>query len=291
MRKHILAASLALGLTLTAGLAQAAEIKLATWNLEWMTARPAGDPALPADVVPKQPQDLDRLRHYADALDADVVAFQEVDGPAIAARLFPADRYALQFIDEDVVQQVGLAIHRDIPVERNPDVTGLDLYPEARHKLRDGLDVTLHLPGAATLRILAVHLKQGCQRDTLALSHRPACRMLRAQAEVLKNWIARRRAENVPFVVLGDFNRWMEGDDDFLATLQAPVPLLRATAGHASPCWGGERFIDHILAGDAARDWLRPETLRVLVYRETGDEWRERLSDHCPVSVRLDTPG
>ena len=33
--------------------AAAAELKLATWNLEWLTLRPAGDPALPADVQPK----------------------------------------------------------------------------------------------------------------------------------------------------------------------------------------------------------------------------------------------
>jgi hypothetical protein len=31
--------------------------------------------------------------------------------------------------------------------------------------------------------------------------------------------------------------------------------------------------------------------LRVLRYRETGAEWKERLSDHCPVSVRLAVPG
>ena len=40
-----------------------------------------------------------------------MVAFQEVDGVAAAARVFsiPA-RYALVAIDEDVVQRVGLAV-------------------------------------------------------------------------------------------------------------------------------------------------------------------------------------
>jgi len=28
----------------------------------------------------------------------------------------------------------------------------------------------------------------------------------------------------------------------------------------------------------------------VLVYRETGAAWKRRLSDHCPVSVRLHVP-
>jgi hypothetical protein len=44
------------------------------------------------------------------------------------------------------------------------------------------------------------------------------------------------------------------------------------------------------LLGGAARAWLLPDTLRVLTYRETGEAWKERLSDHCPVSVRLHAP-
>ena len=69
-----------------------AELKLATWNLEWLTTN---DRDLPADVHPKQPEDIDLLRRYAGELDADVIAVQEVDGPAIAARVFPPDRYSI----------------------------------------------------------------------------------------------------------------------------------------------------------------------------------------------------
>ena len=72
--------------------------------------------------------------------------------------------------------------------------------------------------------------------------------------------------------------------------LQEAAPLIRVTEGHSSPCWGSESFIDHIILGDTARDWLVPDSLRVLSYRETGAEWKERLSDHCPVSVRLRLP-
>jgi len=37
--------------------AQARELKVATWNLEWLTLRPAGDPVLPENVVPKRAED------------------------------------------------------------------------------------------------------------------------------------------------------------------------------------------------------------------------------------------
>ncbi|MBV9736347.1 MAG: endonuclease/exonuclease/phosphatase family protein [Acidisphaera sp.] len=273
------------------GAAVARELKLATWNIEWFTLRPTGDPALPHDVTGRQPDDVARLRRYADALDADVVALEEVDGPTAAARLFPPDRYALHFTGDAVVQRTGLAIRRGLTFTANPDLTALDVYPpEAKFQLRSGADVTLDLPDRQKLRVLAVHLKTGCREDPLSGSRRRACETLREQVPPLAGWIAQRRAEGVPFVVMGDFNRWMDGSDQLLAALERAAPLVRATAGHDSPCWGGEPFIDHILAGGPARAWLEPQSLQVLVYRETDPSWKERLSDHCPVAVDLALP-
>ncbi len=269
--------------------ARAGELKLATWNLEWLTARAAGDSALPADVRPKRPEDIDRLRRYGELLAADVVAFQEVDGPEMAARIFPPERYLVHLTGDQVVQRTGLAIRRGLSFTVNPDLTALDLYPNARFRLRSGADITLFL-SSGPLRLLAVHLKTGCREDPLFGSARPQCAMLAAQLPPLESWIAARRAEATPFVLLGDFNRWMHGRDAFWAGMNDAAPLVRATAGRSSPCWGGGGFIDHVIAGGAAAAWMQPETLRVLVFRETGQDWKMRLSDHCPVSVRFRTP-
>jgi endonuclease/exonuclease/phosphatase family metal-dependent hydrolase len=267
----------------------AAELKLATWNLEWLTLRPAGDPVLPADVRPKDAADIGRLRRYAEILAADVVAFQEVDGPEVAARVFPPGRYALVLTADRVTQRTGFALDRRLRFTANPDLVALDPYPGARHRLRSGADVTLDLP-EGRLRLLAVHLKQGCRQDRLAEENPPACATLRLQLAALQGWVARRRDEGIAFVLMGDFNRWMDGHDQFWPALNAAAPLRRATAGRSSPCWGGGGFIDHIIAGGAARAWMQPETLRVLVYRETGPQWRDHLPDHCPVSVRFLLP-
>lgn len=268
--------------------AQAAELRVATWNLEWLTTRPAGDPALPEDVRPKHSEDIDALRRYALMLDADVIAFQEVDGPEVAARVFPPERYVIVTTADDVVQRVGFAIRRGISFVRNPDLAGLVVFPNAVHRLRSGADITLELPGAR-LRLLAVHLKTGCNHDRLSSASR-VCETLRLQVAPLQGWLAQRREEGVPFVLLGDFNRRMDGRDELLAALTATAPLLRATEGRASPCWGGNSFIDHILAGGAARAWMQPDTLRVMVYRETNEAAKQQLSDHCPVSVRFRLP-
>jgi hypothetical protein len=82
----------------------------------------------------------------------------------------------------------------------------------------------------------------------------------------------------------------MDHREAFYAGLQQAAPLSRATEGRTSPCWGGGGFIDHIIAGGAARGWMQQGSLRVLVYREQGQAARARLSDHCPVSVRLVLP-
>lgn len=273
---------------LLAAPARATEIKIATWNLEWLTLRPAGDPALPTDTIPKTAADHAVLRRYAEMLGADVVAFQEVDGPDAAAQVFPPDRYTLVMTNDPVIQRVGFAIRRGLAFERNPDLVALDIYPQAHFRLRSAADVTLVINGIR-LRLLNVHLKSGCHYGRLSSGSR-VCDTLGRQVAPLQGWIAQRAAEAAPFILMGDFNRRMDGNDELLAALRRAAPLDRATEGRATPCWGGNSFIDHIIAGGAARAWMQPETIRVLVYRETVPAAKEHLSDHCPVSVKLILP-
>ncbi|HQT75922.1 MAG TPA: endonuclease/exonuclease/phosphatase family protein [Rhodopila sp.] len=262
----------------------ATELKIATWNLDWLTTRATGDADLPADVTTRTDEDFGRLAKYARDLNADVIAIEEVDGYAAASKLFPRDAYSIHFTRDHVVQRVGIVVRRGLHYDVNPDLTAL-----SEHHLRSGADITLHLPGG-DLRILAVHLKKGCRNVPMPRAHSRSCLELKDQIAPLADWINARAQEHVPFLILGDFNRWMDGRDTFLASLTQIAPLVRATAGHSSPCWGGENFIDHILAGGEAADWIEPDSLRVLVYRESGHEWQDRLSDHCPVSVRLRAP-
>ncbi|WP_424811148.1 endonuclease/exonuclease/phosphatase family protein [Roseococcus sp. YIM B11640] len=279
---------IALALLLAAPL-QAAEIKLASWNIAWLTLRHAGDPALPRDLATRRPADFERLAAYARRLDADVVALQEVDGTDAAARVFDPAQYAFHFTEEHDVQRPGFAIRRGIPFTRNPDLEELDLIPRARFSLRRGADVTLHL-GEQRLRLLSVHLKAGCREGPLDGSR--DCESLGQQSAVLARWIAERREERAAFIVLGDFNRRMQGSRDaFLEELRAAAPLTRANEGVSDPCWsdarGGRPFITHMLLGGRAREWMVPGSLRVMVYAERDWSLRERISDHCPLSIRL----
>ena len=264
--------------------ARAADLKIATWNLNWLSVRADG---LPEDVRLRQPEDFERLREYATQLNAGVIALQEVDNTEAARRVFPPEDYSLHLTRDHVRQRVGFAVRRGIEYDVNPDVTGIALEPGAH--LRSGADITLRLPGGP-LRLLAVHLKQGCQYLSLARAPRAVCLTLMSQFQVVEQWASARRGENMPFLIIGDFNRGMDKGDRMIAELQAAAPLIRATEGFSSPCWGHASFIDHILIGGPARDWMLPGSLRVLAYQETDPGWKERLSDHCPVSVRLQVP-
>jgi endonuclease/exonuclease/phosphatase family metal-dependent hydrolase len=262
----------------------AADLKVATWNLDWLTTRQSGEPGLPSDVTTRSDEDFARLAQYAHELNADVIAIEEVDGFAAASKVFPHEEYSIHMTHDHVMQRVGIVVRRGLHYDINPDVTALG----ANH-LRSGADITLHL-GGSDLRVLAVHLKKGCRDVPLAKARSRTCQELKDQIEPLTEWIADSKTEAVPFIILGDFNRWMDGTDAFLASLRRAAPLVRATEGRSSPCWGGENFIDHVLAGGAAASWMQTDTLRVLTYRETDQVWKDRLSDHCPVSVRLALP-
>ncbi|MFN6955414.1 MAG: endonuclease/exonuclease/phosphatase family protein [Acetobacteraceae bacterium] len=270
--------------------ARAADLTLVAWNIAWLTAKPPGHPDLPRELVRRGPADYAVLQRIASGLDADIVAFQEVDGPLAAARVFDATRYAFFFPQEQDTQRAGFAVRRTLRVTQNPDLAELDLRPAARFSLRRGTDITVEAEGQR-LRLLSIHLRAGCAEGRLA-GRSAQCEELLRQGGYLARWIAARRAAGEAFVIAGDFNRRLDRGDALLALLEAEAPLTLATAGHRDRCWGADRPpIDHILAGGAARGWLDARSVRVLPLPETHPNGRDTLSDHCPVIARFRLPG
>ena len=269
--------------------AQANELKLATWNIAWATLRGADDRDMPRDVRPRTDADWALLRQYAARLDADIIAFQEIDGPRAAARVFDPATYTFFFPDENDIQRAGFAVRRTLRVTQNPDLAALDLRPQARFSLRRGTDITVE-SGTTRLRLLSIHLNAGCREESLGSSQQ--CAGLAEQSNILAGWVAERRREGLAFAIAGDFNRRILPErDEFAARLNEAAPLTRTTEGYSNPCFsdarGGRPFIDHIFLGGPARNWLVNNSLRVMVYAERDAAARDRLSDHCPVSIRL----
>lgn len=257
-----------------------APLRLATWNVEWLTERdsPAGAPRSDADYA--------RLAAYADRLDADVVALQEVDGPAAAARVFDPARYAFYFEPGDNLQRTGFAVRRGIPVTDDPDYVALRT---GNDRLRAGAVITVDVAGRP-LRLMSVHLKSGC--FDRPLDHESdACQKLRPQIPLLEAWIDAASASDTAFVVLGDWNRRLNTPGDAVWTAlddgePANADLAKVTEGRLSTCENGRYpdFIDHVVLDRRAAGWLVPDSFRQLVF---DDGETARLSDHCPILVRL----
>ena len=117
------------------------------------------------------------------------------------------------------MQNNGFAIRRGLAFQCGPELTELSLHDDVRR----GVELRMFPGTPRELRLLSVHLKSGCSRDSLDAA-RANCRVLAAQVPVLERWIDTQAAANMPFAVLGDFNRdlrrepagvslWAEIDD------------------------------------------------------------------------------
>ena len=261
--------------------AGATEIKIASWNIYWLTSE---DP----DHHRRKANDYARLAAYANDLDADVIALQEVDA-GFVRKVFPLQQYHIELSHrEDTRQRTGFAIRRGVRYRRLPDYRELS----TKWGLRYGTAIELEV-GGRKIDLMSVHLKSGCHGRDLDRPATRNCRDLKSQVKPLESWIDRRLERERAFVLLGDFNRRMDRRRDDLWRFIAdgiPKPIYRVNAGRKPKCWNGRfpEFIDHIIVGPIAGKALKPHSFEEMTYGETNYfRWRKRLSDHCPISIRL----
>ena len=286
MSGYAMLAFLALILTPAAG---AAELRIAAWNLEHL------DDADGAGCVGRTGADYAALARRIEALDADIVAFQEVENEAAAHRVFPASEWHVEISRRPAMKRsracwgkpqsrlghlaTGFAIRRGIGYRRHADLRGLGAG-DAFQRWATDLSV---MSGGRELRLLSVHLKSGCwgAKQDGDTKRKKTCATLRGQIERLGSWADARRAEGTAFVILGDFNRRLTLPGDWAWRLLSPpaAPLLLLTEGVPFRCDPRfPAFIDHMAAGGGA------ETMRASgSFREAPR--RGPHPDHCAISA------
>ena len=264
-------------------------LRMATWNIAHLynsyTDR--------YRAYARTDDDFARLKEYADQLDADIIALQEVENAGVARRVFGMD-YDFFFSTRNNAQKVGFAIRKGlIPYSTASDYTPLGLD---RSALRYGLDLTLTLNGQR-LRLLNVHLKSFCHAKPLT-SKTHHCARLSQQVAPLEAWIDARVRAQEPLIVLGDFNRRFDAEGTqnngqwmwpIISDENPPQQHLhRVTQNRQSTCWSGQypAFIDHIILDDRSVKWLQPNSFRQIVYTDPR-VLQKKLSDHCPISIDL----
>lgn len=171
------------------------------------------------------------------------------------------------------------------------------------------------------ISFLNVHLKSSCHQYSLRdvedqhfvnkkpFGSRFDCRTLKAQLAILENWIEVKHALGRHVVVAGDFNRRLNRfyrnptrHEDFWAELNDGTPggldLSKGPEDSDSVCWPShkkrfEEHIDLIVADNALLQSFATVKFEKLGLGhddapEYADRNRERLSDHCPVVLRLE---
>lgn len=267
----------------------AGELTIATWNLEHL------NDTVGEGCVPRTDSDYAALARRIAALDADVVAFQEVENEAAARRIFPAGEWDIAFSTRPYTgagppcydrpearlshQGTGFAVRSALAWQRHPD---LEEIAAGSRNYRWGTDITVTLDGR-DLRLLSVHLASGCWGEGEDRSARRSrtCETLREQFDELGEWVEARRTEDGAFVMLGDFNRRLAIAGDWgwraLAPRRARLNLLTAEIEtECDPRF--TEFVDHLVANAAAARMLVPGSTRELP-RETPHP------DHCAVAA------
>ncbi len=231
MRSFCLA--LALLFSVMAGSAHAG-IRIATWNLGNLHAKLGeplrdGSPARDAD-------DIRRLNKVREAIDADVFALQEVNGPVAARLIFPSPEYELCVSSRYIAdmqrgwydqRKLGAdtgqsdRIYTIIAIKRRsfaliechyyPHMSIFDFDEDGvAREVRRGVSVRLFWDDN-DLTLINVHLKSGCPAKAIAPvdgeNSDPDCRTLERHVNALEAWADAYIAQGRAIAIVGDFNR------------------------------------------------------------------------------------
>jgi len=270
-------------------------LRVVAWNVEHLAA------PIDTGCRPRSEDELFELRAYAQRLDADIVALQEVASLEAVALVFPEDEWQL-FLSErpdsdpyecrgsgntSTQQKLAFAVSNDIEVlsQADFDELGLD-NPGLRH----GMELTVSIP-LGEIDLLNVHLKSGCFVDDFSRADSDACQTFAQQAPVLDAWVEEKEASSNPYLILGDFNHRLSAPYNQLTRLVSdnsdgsPSSLVITTADMIGCHPWYPAPIDHILMGN-----MQDPALVTSAMAHDFDDMDPdaMLSDHCAVSLTME---
>lgn len=263
---------------------------LASWNMNKLTHPSVGGSTRSKD-------DIKMLSRASKKIDADIIALQEVGSARIARDVFgPGYEYYMAEKDDRGLR-VGFAVRGDVSVSKSYQYTSL-----AKDGGRMGVDLTIDGDDGRPVRILNVHLKEGCEEDTLPKKSKPSCRVMSNQANSLDQWVRYRKKEGIPFMLVGTFSRYLGAEQVdpypgllslFNAQYEQFVDGLTTASGDKRPgCWNYSRpdFVDHFLVDPQMAKMVRADSFRESTISGSGGGGKKAaFSDHCPIKLWIRT--
>lgn len=268
-------------------------LTISSWNIEWLSTNEAVN-----KFSDKRDQvDFDKLGTYFQSLNADVVAFQEVDDVNAIQRV-AGDQYQILMSDralpknnnhqfKEVNQYTGFAVRKGVPLT---DYADFPLETTSNSKLRFASYIVIETE-TKPIHMLSLHLKAGCSG---AYKSNRDCSRLKEQAQQLNKWIKQRERNNEYYAILGDFNHnlaysrdWMwkeltQYTDAQLATRKTRADCKVRSNRNNHRTHQFRSVIDHIVLSKS----LNADPAKQQVFK-TQDVLDYKLSDHCPVTTTI----
>jgi 5'-nucleotidase (lipoprotein e(P4) family) len=274
------------------------ELKVATWNVEHL--------AFPSDsgCRARSEDEIAAMREYAERVDADIFALQEVASEQAVRQIFPevnwqvlmsprenSEPYVCRESGKTSTQQkVAYAVKKTVAINSVKALSTLGLnMPGLRYGLELNVDTEL-----GPISILNVHMKSGCFVDNYTRSDREACAVFAQQAPILDAWIEEKERSKLQYMVLGDFNHRLSAPYNHLtqaifnnsdgsnSTLHnATEKLIGCHPYYPAP-------IDLIFIGGMYQS-IHNESIQLstAAHNFNNMEPDEMLSDHCAVSLTI----
>ncbi|PKF50436.1 endonuclease/exonuclease/phosphatase family protein [Enterovibrio nigricans] len=256
-------------------------------------------------------EDYLMMQTVVSVLNADLVAFQEVDSLDTLAKVIDPDEYNFFLSDRAQFytksrksnQFTGWAVRKSLEVIDHADYEPLGLPTFlSRGHLRYGSYIEVKRKNRPPLHLLSIHLKSGCFETPVRRNN--SCKKLERQIDALNVWIKTRQKLGQEFVIAGDFNHYMNSSNEWVwesLIKKAGEGLLINLSEHTRAKCKARRFnyrtkrweqvvydklIDHVIASPGALSSTVPALAKQFRYSyHTVANYR--LSDHCPVYVEL----
>ncbi|QTH64579.1 endonuclease/exonuclease/phosphatase family protein [Psychrosphaera ytuae] len=269
-------------------------LTIATWNLEHL-AYPAE-----AGCRPRTSEEMAKLKAYANTINADIVAMQEVHSAQAVHQIFPASDWQVVMSGRadnepfecrsngniSTQQKVAFAVKKGLEIQNVDSKAEFALNSRG---LRHALEISVN-SDLGPMSLLNVHMKSGCFVPDYAKSDKRSCQTYAQQAPILDEYVETKELGNTPYVILGDFNHRLAEPGNAMASLleqnsNGSVSTLQNTTKSLKGCHQYYPVpIDHILMGKVPQT-VAKQSADVHHYQDM--EPKRMLSDHCAVTLTL----
>ncbi|MEC4087281.1 MULTISPECIES: endonuclease/exonuclease/phosphatase family protein [Pseudoalteromonas] len=278
-------------------------LRVATWNIEHLSASDN------TGCKPRTAKDIQALKQYAQSLNADIIALQEVASASAVRQVFSEKDWHVVMSDRadsktytcrksgnnSTQQKIAFVVKKPLTVDK---VVQHSAFSKVKPGLRNGLEIQLTYQGEA-LHLLNVHLKSGCFVDDYQRSDKEACKLLSKQAPILDGWVEQKTKVKTDFIVLGDFNHRLTAPYNRLSRdLYFPQGAANTQPNNIdnAPLFNANQMltgchpyypapIDHILVAKTLKDQFQSGSAQFHYFADMTPQ--NMLADHCALSIDL----